>query len=138
VFIPSADKAMLKYGVIMLACIPSATDACEHDYSTLQQATLLNLVSSFHLGKYGRPLSSLVELGELLKVLGHPSFRRSHWSRQGADDFTDAIDTVLRKTTRDLVQSARFLSATLDEVTTANGQGRLSIHLYWSSNWALL
>jgi hypothetical protein len=28
---------MLKYGVIMLACIPSARDACEHDYSIFQQ-----------------------------------------------------------------------------------------------------
>jgi hypothetical protein len=27
---------MLKYGVIMLACIPSAKDACEHDYSLFQ------------------------------------------------------------------------------------------------------
>jgi hypothetical protein len=28
---------VLKYGVIMLACIPSAKDACEHDYSVFQQ-----------------------------------------------------------------------------------------------------
>jgi hypothetical protein len=27
---------LLKYGVLMLACIPSARDACEHDYSVFQ------------------------------------------------------------------------------------------------------
>jgi hypothetical protein len=28
---------LLQYGVIMLTCIPSARDTCEHDYSILQQ-----------------------------------------------------------------------------------------------------
>jgi hypothetical protein len=28
---------MLHYGVIMLTCIPSARDACEHDCSIVQQ-----------------------------------------------------------------------------------------------------
>jgi hypothetical protein len=28
---------VLKYGVIMLTCIPSTRDACEHDYSVFQQ-----------------------------------------------------------------------------------------------------
>lgn len=99
------------------------------------EAVLLNLISAFQVGRKGRPLSSLEELGELMQVTEHPLFRRPHWSRRGADDLTDAIDSVLRRVTRDQVQSARFLSATLDEVTTANGQGRMSIHLYWSSGW---
>jgi hypothetical protein len=30
-------KLLLKYGVIMLACIPSAWDACEHDDSVFEQ-----------------------------------------------------------------------------------------------------
>jgi hypothetical protein len=29
--------SLLKYGVIMLTCIPSARGACEHDYSVFQQ-----------------------------------------------------------------------------------------------------
>jgi hypothetical protein len=32
---------LLKYGVIMLACIPSARDACEHDYSVFQHCMQL-------------------------------------------------------------------------------------------------
>jgi hypothetical protein len=34
----SEPMTLLKYGVIIfLACIPSARDACEHDYSVFQQ-----------------------------------------------------------------------------------------------------
>jgi hypothetical protein len=31
------DGHVLRFGVVMLTCIPSARDACEHDYSILQQ-----------------------------------------------------------------------------------------------------
>jgi hypothetical protein len=31
------ELVVLKYGVIMLACIPSARDTCEHDYSVSHQ-----------------------------------------------------------------------------------------------------
>jgi hypothetical protein len=58
-----------------------------------------------------------------------------HWTRVASDGLTDAFDAVQRETIGELVQSARLLSATLDKVTTANGQSPMSLHLYWCSHW---
>lgn len=75
-----------------------------------EQAIILNLVTAFQIGRTGRPLSSLVQQGDLMRVTKHQLWTRMHWTRAAADSLTDAIDAVLRSTTRELVQSARFLS----------------------------
>jgi hypothetical protein len=99
------------------------------------QAVLLNLSAMFHLLNTGRPLSALEGLGQLMKVSGHNLFKRMHWTTRAADELSDAIDAVLLETLQTTIQQKRFLSVTCDEVTAANGQSLMSVHVYYCHRW---
>jgi hypothetical protein len=47
----SPRKAVMKYGEIMLTCIPSARGACEHDFSIFHQAGRQRSLGKFHKRK---------------------------------------------------------------------------------------
>ena len=95
------------------------------------RALVMNFVCAYQLGSCGRPLVSLRQQGELMRVLQHQDYLDKYWTDQGAEQLTDAIDKVLCSHMRKHIEHARFVSITLDEVSLGNNQARMSVHLYY-------
>jgi hypothetical protein len=67
---------------------------------------------------------------ELLQFLDVKDFPKTHWSNSISWEMASYMHELVVKKTRDLVQIARFISFSYDEVTTLDQQSWGSIHAY--------
>lgn len=85
---------------------------------------------------YLRPnLWKYENMSKLLQFLDVKDFPKTHWSNSIGWEMTSYMHELVVKKTRDLVQVARFISFSYDEVTTLDQQFWVSIHAYMIENW---
>ena len=71
-----------------------------------------------------------------MRVSKHPHHRASHWTAWSSYEFLDAIDFVIVAAMIRLFVTVAVLAISIDEVTTINGQSRMSVHLYYvNKHW---
>jgi len=63
------------------------------------------------------------------------NFPKTHWSNSIGWEMTSYMHELVVKKTMDLVQVAKFISFSYDEVTTLDQQSWVSIHAYVVENW---
>jgi hypothetical protein len=74
-------------------------------------------------------------MSKLLQFLDVKDFPKTHWSNSIGWEMTSYMHELVVKKTKDLVQVARFISFSYDEVTTLDQQSWVSIHAYVVENW---
>jgi hypothetical protein len=93
--------------------------------------TLLGIITLFHLLFRGRPLSDFGDTALLHKSTSHPHFKPHHWGWYTAEEYLAAIDQVLLSTLKNELQTASFISISIDESTDRSTQSKMSIHIYY-------
>jgi hypothetical protein len=71
----------------------------------------------------------------LLQQLGYPKFPLKHWSDTTGWELAESLYNVVQNRTRLVVSGANYFSLICDEVTTANNQLWISIHIYVLVDW---
>jgi hypothetical protein len=74
-------------------------------------------------------------MSKLLQFLDVKDFPKNHWSNSIGWEMASYMHELVVKKTRDLVQVARFISFSYDEITTLDQQSWVAIHAYVVENW---
>jgi len=82
-----------------------------------------------------KPMIDYENMSKLLQFLDVKDFPKTHWSNSIGWEMANYMHELVVKKTRDLVQVAKFISFSYDEVTTLDQQSWVSIHAYVVENW---
>ncbi|KAJ9516112.1 hypothetical protein QJQ45_024542 [Haematococcus lacustris] len=80
-------------------------------------ATVTQFAAEFYLLKLGRPMTDIEHTPDLLRVARTPAIAAKHWKDDNAWQIAEALYSVMRKHDLEVMQSATFLSLSLDEAT---------------------
>ncbi|KAJ9532325.1 hypothetical protein QJQ45_010373 [Haematococcus lacustris] len=93
-------------------------------------ATVTQFAAVFYLLKLGRPMTDIEHTPDLLRVARTPAIAAKHWKDDNAWQIAEALYSVMRKHDLEVMQSATFLSLSLDEATIVDNRAVMCVHGY--------
>ncbi|KAJ9516995.1 hypothetical protein QJQ45_027348, partial [Haematococcus lacustris] len=93
-------------------------------------ATVTQFAAVFYLLKLGRPMTDIEHTPDLFRVARTPAIAAKHWKDDSAWQIAEALYSVMRKHDLEVLQSATFLSLSLDEATTVDNRAVMCVHGY--------
>ena len=71
----------------------------------------------------------------LFQQLNVPNFPLKQWSEASGWNMATSMATIISQKTKTVIQEARFLAISANEVTTIDNQSWLSLHIYVCQAW---
>jgi hypothetical protein len=96
---------------------------------------LVNFFICFHMLSKGRPMTNYESMSMLLHFLDVKDFPKTHWSNIVVWEMVACMHDLVVNKTKSLVEGARFITISCDEVTTFDLQSWISIHVYVLEDW---
>ncbi|KAL6749278.1 hypothetical protein V8C86DRAFT_2851738 [Haematococcus lacustris] len=96
------------------------TAAAKRKEQMKDPATVTQFAAVFYLLKLGRPMTDIEHTPDLLRVARTAAIAAKHWKDDSAWQIAEALYSVMRKHDLEVLQSATFLSLSLDEATTVD------------------
>ena len=95
----------------------------------IQFATLLHLLIRM------RPITDYEQMYVLYETLKLKNNSDHHWSDTSGWEMAEAIERVVLKKTKEVMQAATFFNLSCDEVTSVDCQSWISVHGYLVRDW---
>ena len=150
----TATKAMPRYGVKagesymaldckhrqnvkLYAARPQSTILQAVNHSTSMEAVRkrVQFATVFQVLSCGRPMLEYEARHALYKFIRVPDCPAQHWCDGSGWQIAEYMYAELQLTMKKLVQEARYIAVTVDEVTTVDNGSWLSVHCYVVKDW---
>ncbi|KAJ9520685.1 hypothetical protein QJQ45_007546 [Haematococcus lacustris] len=83
-----------------------------------------------YLLRLGRPMTDLEAMVKMLTKIKHTAVAKAHWKDNAGWQMAEAIDAVYQEANKELLNSAQFISISLDEATTVDNMAVMCVHAY--------
>ena len=84
----------------------------------------------FHMLQHGRPMLEYESMRELFTFLKMPHMSKKHWGDNSGWLMAEYLYAQVMQKAREVIHGGKFLSISVDEVTTVDNQAWISIHAY--------
>jgi len=84
----------------------------------------------FHMLQHGRPMLEYESMRELFTFLKMPHLSKKHWGDNSGWLMAEYLHAQVMQKAREVIHGGKFLSISVDEVTTVDNQAWISIHAY--------
>ena len=121
----------------LFAAIPTDTIQAQVAESTVRdrKKKWIQFVTLLHLLIRGRPITDYEQMYVLYETLKLKNNPHHHWSDCSGWEMAEAIERVVLKKTKEVMQGATFFSLSCDEVTSVDCQSWISVHGYIVRDW---
>jgi hypothetical protein len=119
------------------AARPQSTilEAVNHSTSVEAVRKRVQFATIFQVLSGGRPMLEYEARHALYKFIRVPDCPAQHWCDSSGWQIAEYMYAELQLTMKKLVQEARYIAVTVDEVTTVDNGSWLSVHCYVVKDW---
>ena len=89
----------------------------------------------FHVLSSGRPMCDYERQQHLLRHVKVKRVPKRHWSKTSGSEMSEYLHASVMSALKVIVQSARFVSISADEVTTVDNTSWIGVHVYAVNSW---